>query len=69
MPSVNLPQILWHSKDNKHSDRVYSLDFKPQGHNFNSTDVKSTKLATAGADEFVHVTCHSHRYGRYSSNL
>ncbi|SIO73257.1 chromatin assembly factor 1 subunit B [Babesia microti strain RI] len=55
MPSVNLPQILWHSKDNKHSDRVYSLDFKPQGHNFNSTDVKSTKLATAGADEFVHI--------------
>ncbi|SOV74266.1 chromosome assembly factor 1 [Plasmodium sp. gorilla clade G3] len=29
MPNVYLPQILWHSKDNKRSDRIYSLDIQP----------------------------------------
>ncbi|KAF8819821.1 WD domain, G-beta repeat-containing protein, partial [Cardiosporidium cionae] len=47
MPRVFLRQILWHSKDNKHPDRVYSVDWQPHGH----------RLATAGADEFVHIWC------------
>ncbi|ORM40295.1 DNA polymerase alpha catalytic subunit -like protein [Babesia sp. Xinjiang] len=55
MPLVFLPQILWHSKDNKHCDRVYSLDFQPQVVDY-SNGVKSVfKLATGGADEFVHI--------------
>ncbi|PFH38658.1 WD domain, G-beta repeat-containing protein [Besnoitia besnoiti] len=29
MPRVSLPQVLWHSKDDKHSDRVYSVDLQP----------------------------------------
>ncbi|EUD68138.1 chromatin assembly factor 1 subunit B [Plasmodium inui San Antonio 1] len=29
MPHVYLPQILWHSKDNKRSDRIYSVDIQP----------------------------------------
>ncbi|SBT36683.1 chromosome assembly factor 1, putative [Plasmodium ovale wallikeri] len=29
MPQVYLPQILWHSKDNKRSDRIYSIDIQP----------------------------------------
>ncbi|CRG97795.1 chromosome assembly factor 1, putative [Plasmodium gallinaceum] len=29
MPNVYLPQILWHSKDNKRSDRIYSIDIQP----------------------------------------
>lgn len=29
MPRVSLPQVLWHSKDDKHSDRVYSVDIQP----------------------------------------
>ncbi|KAI4839814.1 chromatin assembly factor 1 subunit A [Plasmodium brasilianum] len=29
MPHVYLPQILWHSKDNKRSDRIYSIDIQP----------------------------------------
>ncbi|KYK63814.1 WD domain, G-beta repeat-containing protein [Toxoplasma gondii TgCatPRC2] len=29
MPRVSLPQVLWHSKDDRHSDRVYSVDLQP----------------------------------------
>ncbi|CBZ53373.1 hypothetical protein NCLIV_031600 [Neospora caninum Liverpool] len=29
MPRVSLPQVMWHSKDDKHSDRVYSVDLQP----------------------------------------
>ncbi|KAL7068553.1 putative chromatin assembly factor 1, subunit B [Cryptosporidium serpentis] len=42
---VETPQIIWHSKDSKFADRVYSLDFQPG----------SSRLATAGADEFIHI--------------
>ncbi|KAK2195171.1 bifunctional WD40 repeat/Chromatin assembly factor 1 subunit Cac2-CHAF1B-FAS2/WD40-YVTN repeat-like-containing domain superfamily/WD40-repeat-containing domain superfamily/Anaphase-promoting complex subunit 4 [Babesia duncani] len=60
MPRVFLPQILWHSKDNKHADRVYSIDFQPPPiakESQNPTKLKTTtlRLATGGADEFVHI--------------
>lgn len=42
---VETPQIIWHSKDSKFADRVYSLDFQPG----------TSRLATAGADEFIHI--------------
>ncbi|EDO07061.1 WD domain G-beta repeat family protein [Babesia bovis T2Bo] len=55
MPLVFLPQILWHSKDNKQCDRVYSLDFQPQLPTQNTGSTSIFKLATGGADEFVHI--------------
>ncbi|GFE53909.1 chromatin assembly factor 1 subunit B, putative [Babesia ovis] len=55
MPLVFLPQILWHSKDNKQCDRVYSLDFQPQLVNGNDASNSVFNLATGGADEFVHI--------------
>ncbi|UKJ89077.2 Fasciclin-2-like protein [Theileria orientalis] len=58
MPRVFLPQILWHSKDNKRCDRVYSIDFQPQIKDEIEEKSKNTttlRLATGGADEFVHI--------------
>ncbi|EKX72575.1 WD domain, G-beta repeat domain containing protein [Theileria equi strain WA] len=64
MPRVFLPQILWHSKDNKRCDRVYSLDFQPivspdpkvgDENLVNRKSVTCLRLATGGADEFVHI--------------
>uniref|UniRef100_A0A3B0MYF5 WD domain, G-beta repeat/DNA polymerase alpha subunit p180 N terminal, putative n=1 Tax=Theileria annulata TaxID=5874 RepID=A0A3B0MYF5_THEAN len=36
MPKVFLPQILWHSKDNKRCDRIYSIHFQPVTHSSNN---------------------------------
>ncbi|GBE62308.1 chromatin assembly factor 1 subunit B, putative [Babesia ovata] len=55
MPLVFLPQILWHSKDDKRCDRVYSLDFQPQHGRPQSGASRSFNIATGGADEFVHI--------------
>lgn len=55
MPLVFMPQILWHSKDNKQCDRVYSLDFQPFLAEPSASSTRTFKLATGGADEFVHI--------------
>ncbi|KAL8430977.1 hypothetical protein Efla_003968 [Eimeria flavescens] len=76
MPHVFLPQVLWHCKNNKLADRVYSVDVQPVSAFSSSTDADSSdkqqqqqqqqkqqqqqqqqqyRLATAGADEFVHL--------------
>ncbi|CDR97621.1 chromatin assembly factor 1 subunit B, putative [Babesia bigemina] len=55
MPLVFLPQILWHSKDDKRCDRVYSLDFQPRPGRPQDGASRSFNLATGGADEFVHI--------------
>ncbi|UKK01442.1 Fasciclin-2-like protein [Theileria orientalis] len=76
MPRVFLPQILWHSKDNKRCDRVYSIDFQPQIKEEVEEKSKNTttlRLATGGADEFVHIwqiTIHEHapQYTHFVNN-
>nr|PVC50920.1 Fasciclin-2-like protein [Theileria orientalis] len=76
MPRVFLPQILWHSKDNKRCDRVYSIDFQPQLKDEAEEKSKNTttlRLATGGADEFVHIwqiTIHEHapQYTHFVNN-
>ncbi|CDJ45470.1 chromatin assembly factor 1 subunit, putative [Eimeria tenella] len=65
MPQVFLPQVLWHCKNNRLADRVYSVDVQPtQGPPAAADDAGATnneqqklqyRIATAGADEFIHL--------------
>ncbi|EAN30938.1 WD domain G-beta repeat protein [Theileria parva strain Muguga] len=44
MPKVFLPQILWHSKDNKRCDRIYSIHFQPVTHLNNNAQTATENL-------------------------
>lgn len=72
MPRVFLPQVLWHCKNNRLADRVYSVDAQPTGRSSGSCSSGESagaasleqqehhpqqyRIATAGADEFIHVS-------------
>ncbi|OEH77699.1 chromatin assembly factor 1 [Cyclospora cayetanensis] len=69
MPRVFLPQVLWHCKNNRLADRVYSVDVQPVARRPAKADSADAfrrdlqeeetqecyRIATAGADEFIHV--------------
>lgn len=71
MPRVFLPQVLWHCKNNRLADRVYSVDARPttrstracnSGESAGASSFEQQeqhqqqyRIATAGADEFIHL--------------